>query len=350
MNHNQHIILLVNMGSPYEPMKKEIKRYLTEFLNDPRVIDIPGFFRYLLVNYLIIPFRYRKTLRMYQEIWTEYGAPQISKTEIVKEKLQDFLDSKKNGLYHVEIAMRYREPSLKRLFEKFSDNGIRQVTVLPLFPLYASATVGSIYEKIFSLTGRKVNIPALRILPPFYDHPDFIKAMAAKIEATFKQQKKRIEDFIILFSFHGLPMRQIYKADRYRIHCMQSEDCCSHYRDHNSFCYRAQCFDTAGRIASQLKLADKQWLVAFQSRLGRGEWLKPYTHDAIGDIASTGHPLAIAAPCFVVDNLETLEELNRQERSHYLENGGREFVWIPSLNEDPLWIKAMAAMITRGLE
>lgn len=338
-------IILVQTGSPAQPFSRYVRPYLREFLSDGRVIDIPAPLRYILVNGIIVPFRTKKSTSMYRRIWTEYGSPLIYNTKVIRDKLQHRLDDKFPEKYQVLAAMRYGQPSIKRVFLELRKKNFNSIIVLPLFPQYASATVGSIYAKIFSVAQKEENIPAFKFVPPFYRDPRYIDALSRQIQNHFKRANKEIKNYFFLFSFHGLPESQIKKSDTSRSHCLQKEDCCANYLNHNPYCYRAQCLKNAELVADKLKLKKDSWTASFQSRLGRGEWLKPYTSDVVTELAQAGQETAIISPSFIADNLETLDELNHEERRSYYKKGGSDFQWIPSLNGDDKWMDSLAEII-----
>jgi protoporphyrin/coproporphyrin ferrochelatase len=330
----QHILLL-NLGTPDHPYSFAVYRYLTQFLNDPRVIDLPAVIRWPLVNLLILPFRYRQSAKAYQKIWQEQGSPLLLHSLELKAALAQFMGAD----YEVELGMRYGKPSIKEALKKFSN--IEQLTIVPLFPQYASAANGSALEETLSLLAADWNIPSIRIIPPFYAHPEFISAYAELIRNTLAHQTPDL----LLLSYHGLPERHINKsacrAECDRLHACPSIDI------NNLYCYRAHCYATSKALAEALQLNDNQYQVAFQSRLGRTPWIKPYTDLLLPELIQQGvKHLAIACPSFVADCLETLEEINIRAREQWQSLGGSSFTFIPCLNATPQWVKALAAIVS----
>jgi ferrochelatase len=266
----------------------------------------------------------------------------------LKEKLQEKIDRKSKGNYKIKLAMRYGEPSIKKSFIEFAQEGISQIKIFPLFPQYASATTGSVLQEIFDSISRKLNIPNIEIVPPYFDHPSYIQAKSQIILEYLKKKKKYINKFFFLFSFHGLPQRQVKNADKSGSHCLVKERCCEQITASNLFCYRAHCTKTAHELAKFLKLKNERWSLSFQSRLGRAEWLKPYTTQVIRELAENGtQNLLVVSPSFTADGLETLEELGMQEKNNFLRAGGKEFLLAPCLNNHPAWVDAILKIILK---
>ena len=329
-------VLIVNLGTPDSPSTADVRKYLGEFLNDPRVIDISPIGRFLLVNLLIVPFRSSKSAKLYSKIWREDGtSPLLHYSVVQKELLQKTLGEK----YHVEMAMRYQSPSLEKALEKFRTMTIDKLIVFPLFPQYASASTGSVNEKVMNIVSKWETFPEIKIIGSFFDDKGFIEAFA---EVGRKHGHKSYDH--ILFSFHGLPERQIRKADQSN-NCLNI-GCCDQMTDNNHLCYRAQCHATARKIAEELQIPKEKYTICFQSRLGRDPWIKPYSDFVIKDRAKTGDKkLLIFAPAFVSDCLETLYEIGTEYDELFKENGGEKVVMVESLNGTPKWIEAMRRLI-----
>ncbi len=327
-------ILLINLGTPNNADQKSVYYYLREFLNDARVIDLPTWVRWLLINLLVIPFRYKKSTKAYQKIWTEQGSPLLVNSNRLKQALAFELGEG----YQVEIGMRYGKPSIQSALDNLK--ACHEIKVIPLFPQYSSAATGSAIAKVMAILQRRWNIPELYIKRDFYDHPSFITAYAEQIKESIKD--KAIDS--IIFSYHGLPERHIVKS-----HCQANCDRvnpCPSITDENAFCYRAQCYKTTALLAKTLNLTPTQYKVAFQSRLGRTPWIKPYTDSLLPELKAQGiKNIAVVCPSFVADCLETLEEINIQIRQQWSELGGGEFTFIPCINHHPTWIKGLADMI-----
>ena len=325
-------VLLVNLGTPDAPTKPAVKKYLIEFLTDPRVIDIPWFQRQLLVRGLIIPKRVASSQKAYQTIWTKEGSPLLIHSLKTVELLQASLGEN----YQVEIAMRYQSPSIATALKKFQQNGVTELVILPLFPQYASATTGSIFEKIFQELSPRLTIPKLIFIDQFHDHPLFIKAFqAVSSHLNFSDYDH------ILFSFHGLPERQLKKCGPGN--CCKP-DCCK--KSENSSCYAAQCHQTAYAIAKACNLKSDQYSLCFQSRLGKEPWISPFTSDRIQELAKKGaKKVLVFCPAFVADCLETLYEISIEYKELFIHEGGESLDLVPGLNTHPMWIEALKEII-----
>lgn len=333
-------ILLVNLGTPLSPHPKDVKNYLIEFLTDGRVIDIPWLKRQFLVRCCIVPRRYEISAKAYEAIWTPEGSPLLFNSMRVMQALQVSLDCS----YHVELGMRYQHPSLELALDKLFEQEISKLVVLPLFPQYASATTGSVHEKIMSLLQRRLSIPKVTFIDSFYDHPGLVEAFCS----IGKEQTIGSYDHI-LFSFHGLPERQIKKCDQERsnsAYCLTEEDCCRKSIMQNKNCYKAQCYHTAQAIATRLQLSKDQYSVCFQSRLGSEPWLTPSASEVIMERARIGNKrLLVFSPSFVCDCLETLYEIEIEYRHQFCQAGGEQLTLVKSLNDHPIWIKALKNII-----
>lgn len=327
-------VLLINLGSPVKAEAKAVQRYLKEFLSDPRVIDLPLVMRWILVNIVINPFRHKKTTQAYQKIWGEDGSPLMHYSLKCAEELRQELGSQ----YQVELAMRYGKPSIEKALERLK--GCHRITVLPLFPQYSSAATGSALEKLFVHLSKQWNIPELHIIKDFHDDPGFIHAFSEIIKTTIGN--KPLDQLI--FSYHGLPERQVKKS-----HCQsacQGSPTCVLEDSAPSYCYRAQCYRSSALLALSLDLNPEDYSVAFQSRLGRTPWIKPYTDLLLPQLRQRGMKnIAIVCPSFVADCLETLEEINIRAREQWQKLGGEGFTFIPCLNAHPYWIKALSQMV-----
>ncbi len=329
-------IVLINLGTPDQPDRKSVHRYLTEFLTDSRVIDIPWLQRQMLVRGMIAPFRSGKSAKIYQTIWQKEGSPLLIHTEQVAELLQKEMGDD----YLVTFAMRYQNPSIKAVLEEVKKARVEHLIILPLFPQYASATTGSIKELVMQELSSWQVIPKLTLINSFYNHPSFIRAHLKRAE------KYQIEKYDhILFSFHGLPLRQLCKANEGKP-CGKRPHCCQKMTHRNQSCYSAQCYATARAIAHGLKLKSSQYSICFQSRLGRDEWLKPYTEETIIQLADQGKKrLLVFCPAFVCDCLETLYEIAIEYRAIFLDKGGKDLTLVEGLNNEPQWIQGLKQIV-----
>ncbi|HEY1023842.1 MAG TPA: ferrochelatase [Sphingobacteriaceae bacterium] len=334
MNTGKKGILIVNLGTPDSPSVSDVRKYLDEFLMDGRVIDINPIGRALLVKGIIVPFRGPKSAKTYQKVWTENGSPLMYYGLRVAELLQ----TKLGDAYHVELAMRYQNPSIDSALRKLKDAGISSIKVIALFPQYASATTGSIHDKVMEIVRTWQTIPDISFVNSFHDDEQVIEVFA---ENGLKYQPQTFDH--ILFSFHGLPQRQLIKGDDTKRHCLQSADCCARLTSVNKFCYSAQSYDTARLIAEKLNIPKEKYTVTFQSRLGKDPWAQPYTSDVIHDLAKKGaRRVLVFCPAFVADCLETIYEIAEEYDEEFRELGGEKVQLVESLNESPKWIDALA--------
>ncbi len=334
-------LLLINLGSPDEPTSRAVRRYLRQFLSDPRVIDINPVGRTLLLEGAILPTRPRKSAAAYAKIWTERGSPLIAYSRDLTEKVAARLGPD----WRVELGMRYGSPSIESALDRLRAAGAGEIVVFPLYPQYAASSTGSSLEEVFRLAGRLWVVPTLRAVAPFYDHPGFISAFAA-VGAPILAGERPDH---VLFSFHGLPERQIRKADETGAHCLASLTCCHEIVAANRNCYRAQCFATARALAAALGLASEQWSVSFQSRLGRTPWIRPYTDLVLPELAKEGKKkVAVFCPAFVADCLETLEEIGIRAKADFAAAGGEFLTLVPSLNATDGWADVVTDLARRA--
>ncbi|AOM77153.1 ferrochelatase [Pedobacter steynii] len=330
-------VLLVNLGTPDSAEVSDVRKYLDEFLMDERVIDINAFKRTLLVKGIIVPFRSPKTSKLYKEIWDENGSPLLYYSKIQAAMVQDKLGEE----YHVELAMRYQNPSIASALDKLKAGMVESIQVIPLFPQYASASTGSVIQKVMELVGKWQTVPPISFVNSFHDNELMIDTFAQNAE---KYQPESYDQ--ILFSFHGLPERQLKKCDHSGRHCLKKNDCCATLTDVNKFCYSAQCHDTARLIAKRLSIPEEKYSVCFQSRLGKEPWVQPYTSEVLKELAEKGKKrLLVFCPAFVADCLETLYEVSVEYHEEFKALGGEEVQLVASLNDDPKFIEALVEMI-----
>lgn len=328
-------ILLVNLGTPDSPATSDVRKYLVEFLTDERVIDIPTIQRQLLVRGIIGPFRAPKSAKSYKEIWTEEGSPLMIYGVQLREKIAKTLGE----AYQVEFAMRYQSPSIASQLEKFKGKFLKKLRIIPLFPQYASASTGSVHEEIMRIVSKWQVIPDIEFVNSFPTNEGMIKAFA---ELGREKEPEKFDH--ILFSFHGLPERQLIKADAHN-HCLKAEDCCLNWNEKNQYCYSAQCYATAQALAAELGITKADYSVSFQSRLGKTPWKKPYTIDLIHSMPSEGKKkVLVFCPAFVADCLETIFEIGVEYKEEFIEHGGEELVLVEGLNVNPTWVEALAGI------
>ena len=331
-------VLLVNLGTPSTPSIGDVRRYLREFLSDPRVIDSNPLARSLLLYAVVLPFRPRRSAAAYAKIWTAQGSPLLVHGHALAEAVQKQLGDELT----VALAMRYGEPSIASALEALARGGADRLVVLPLFPQYASSSTGSALQRVYQEAGRHWNVAALRVIEPFYDEPGFIAALC---ERTRPELDAFAPDHVLM-SYHGLPERQIRKSDRVGTHCLRDEHCCDAIGTANPRCYRAQCFATSRALAGALELPGSGWSVSFQSRLGRTPWIRPFTDEVLPELASRGvRRLAVACPSFVADCLETLEEIGLRAAEQWSACGGEALRLVPCLNAHPSWVDAVCAWV-----
>ncbi|MEM9919945.1 MAG: ferrochelatase [Bacteroidota bacterium] len=334
--HGKKGILLINLGTPDDPSRGAVYRYLKEFLTDRRVIDYPWLARNLLVRGIIAPFRSGSSAKLYKKLWTEEGSP----LKVFGEKLTEGVQHELGDEYVVELAMRYQSPSIKSALDRLLDKKVTSLVVFPLFPQYASATTGSVHEEVLRLLARRENIPRLELIDSYYDSPEMVDVFVENA------RKFDIDSYDhILFSYHGLPQRQLRKADDCN-HCLKAEGCCESIGLKNQYCYSAQCHATSYAIAEKLGLKEDRYTICFQSRLGPEAWAQPYTSKIIEHRAEEGDKkLLVFCPAFVSDCLETTIEITDEYREEFEEAGGEQLDLVESLNAHPKWIKAVADML-----
>lgn len=333
--------VLLNLGTPTGPTPSEVRAYLKEFLMDPYVLDIPFLIRWTLVHGVILPKRPKTSAEAYQKVWTERGSPllfhHLDLTDKVKKRI--------GPEWSIKAAMRYGNPSISKAIQELKNEGIKDITLFPLYPQYSlAATESSIQE--FKKRLKEIHPEAsLSVVDPFYQHNLFTSVFAKVAERSLKDYSYDH----VLFSFHGLPERQIKKLDQSQAHCLAASGCCDQVRDCNSMCYRAQCFRSASLIAQEMGLRSDQYTVSFQSRLGRTPWIKPYTDELYQELPKRGlKRLAVICPAFVADCLETLEEIRIRGKEDYLRAGGEDLRLVPSLNSEDEWADSVARLIQTG--
>lgn len=336
-------VLLINLGTPDSPKTGDVRRYLTEFLNDPRVIDINAVGRTLLVNGVIVPFRAPKSAKIYKELWDLWGgeSPLLTYGIKLRDRLREFY--KGDGI-DVEFAMRYKNPSLDEVLGKMEKVGYERIVILPLFPQYASSSTGSAVEKAMNIIRKWWVIPELKIINHFYDNPGYIEAFVEK------GRQYNIDEYDhVLFSYHGLPERQIEKVHP-NLKCSDCT-CPKQFNPGQESCYRNQCYQTTRLIAQGLGLNSSQYTVAFQSRLGSTPWLTPYSDQVVEELAKAGKKKVLAfSAAFIADCLETSIEIGDEYQEIFEENGGEKVQLVESLNDSELWIETVKSLVDNQLK
>jgi ferrochelatase len=318
-------ILLVNLGTPSAPTPRAVRSYLEQFLSDRRVIEIPRVLWWPLLHGLVLNVRSAKSARKYAKIWTAEGSPLKVHTERQAHLLQRRLQDKIEYPVRVEWAMRYGTPSIRARLQRLHEQGCDRVLVLPLYPQYSASATGSTYDAVSSALLTQRNVPALRIVKHFHDHPAYIHALAQRVKEYWAAHGRAER---LMMSFHGLPRFTLDRGDPY--HC--------------------ECHKTARLLAASLGLDPDQYLVTFQSRFGRTEWLKPYTLEVMQQLgAKHTRRIDVFCPGFVADCLETLEEIAIENKAAFLRAGGGDFHYIPCVNEGEAWIQALAHIALENL-
>jgi ferrochelatase len=337
--YDKPAVLLLNVGSPDAPTAPALRRYLRTFLDDPRVVDLPAVIRKILVHLVIVPLRAPKSARLYQSIWTERGSPLLVHTDGQAAGLRSRL-----GAVPVVYAMRNGNPSIPDVVERLLADAVTDIVVIPLFPQYASASTGTAVSELYRALRKYPYLPSVHVVGPFFDDPAYLDAVAARIRANMAEFRS---DYL-LFSYHGLPVRQLRAAAETSGGDCRLSDCCDEVRSGNHGCYRAQCLATSRALAARLPGVKAS--TGFQSRLKGAEWMQPYTDEtAVGLIRQGVRRLAIACPSFVSDCLETVSEIGMELRAQFIRAGGEELTLVPCLNEDPAWLDALAGLARRGL-
>ncbi len=329
-------VLLINLGTPRSTHPSDVKRYLKEFLLDEKVVDLPWIVRQILVRAIIIPRRYRESAHLYQTIWMKEGSPLMVYGERVKNALQQELGED----YRVDLAMRYQEKSIPERIDFLLKEGVKELIFLPLFPQYAEATTGSILKKITEKIGSSRYFPSFRFISDYPVQKSLIEAFCQRIQE---------QDFLkfdhLLFSFHGLPVRQLKKMSGA---CLNQTDCCRCSLNKRT-CYKSQCLSTVEAITRSLKIENGFFSVSFQSRLGKEEWIQPDTLEHLKELVKKGKKkILVVCPSFVADCIETLSEVEIEYKKELLRAGGEELRLVPALNAHPIWVQALKELVLSG--
>ena len=321
--HNQPArtaVVLVNLGTPEAPTAAALRPYLREFLSDTRVVEIPRAIWWLILNCIIVPFRSGKSAAKYAAIWTSEGSPLKVHTQKQAKLLKGYLGERGHQV-DVVSAMRYGKPALPDVLGALQQGGYGRVLILPAYPQYSATTTASIFDAVFDLYKKVRNIPDLRLIKHYHDHPGYIAALKQSVLKHWQTNGRGTQ---LILSFHGVPKRTLLLGDPY-------------------YC---ECQKTARLLAQSLGLRDDEYSVTFQSRFGKAEWLQPYTQPTIEALAKKGlQRVDVICPGFTSDCLETLEEINMEVRAAFMLCGGKEYHYIACLNEDPLWLRAMAEIV-----
>ncbi len=321
-------VLLVNLGTPDAPTAPAVRRYLKEFLSDPRVVEIPRVVWWLILNGIILPVRSSRSAAKYAQVWMKEGSPLKVWTERQALLLRG-LSGMRGRDYAVDWAMRYGNPSIASVLDRLHDAGCERILVLPLYPQYSATTTASSFDAVNAWCAKTRNVPEFRFVKQYADDAGYIDALAARIVATRLRDGTAADPKAkLVMSFHGIPVRSVRQGDP----------------------YQAQCLVTAERLAARLGLTNEQWVATFQSRFGKAEWLRPYTVEVLRELGGTKlATLSICCPGFPADCLETLEEIGMEGRAEFVDAGGGGFHYIPCLDDDPRWIEALAGIAERNM-
>ncbi|MGD2020659.1 MAG: ferrochelatase [Thiohalocapsa sp.] len=316
-------VLMLNLGTPDAPTPTAVRRYLAEFLNDPRVVELPRPIWWLVLHGVILRVRPSRSARAYQSVWTERGSPLLDVAQRQTNGLRALLDARFGKGVRVELGMRYGKPSVPEALERLKQANVRRLLVLPLYPQYSGTTTASVFDAVTDELSTWRWLPELRFINQYHDDPNYIDAVAHSIRAYWDEHG---EPERLLFSFHGIPKKYFMAGDPYHCHCHK----------------------TARLVVEQLDLPEDRWLVSFQSRVGRDEWLQPYTDETLKLWGADGvKQVHVIAPGFSADCLETLEEIDVENREYFLEAGGEDYHYIPCLNDDPRHLEMMLGLVER---
>jgi protoporphyrin/coproporphyrin ferrochelatase len=326
-------VLLVNLGSPDSPSVADVRRFLREFLMDKRVLDVSWPLRFCIVNFAILPRRPRQSAEAYRKIWTEEGSPLVTISRKVQKRLQDCLN------LPVELAMRYGSPSIEQAVQGLLEQAVSEILLIPMFPHYAMSSYETAVVRVREVLNKQAPELRLRVIPPYYNHPAYIDALVASAEEFLDSDYDHL-----LFSFHGIPERHLHKCDPSGFHSLDKPSCCDETSIAHSTCYRGHCYKTVESFVRKTGIVN--YSLAFQSRLGKEPWLKPYTDYEIERLAHAGiRKLLVICPSFVSDCLETIEEIGIRGREAFLRSGGQQFTLIPCLNDHSAWIAGLRSIV-----
>lgn len=335
-------VLLINLGTPDSPKTSDVRKYLTQFLNDPRVIDINPIARFILVNGIIVPFRSSKSAKLYEQIWTKEGSPLLINSINQKKLLQTELGND----FVVELGMRYQSPSLESAINKLKEANVTKIIAIPLYPQYATSSTTSSIEETNRILKKWKNHPPIKFIENFFDDKGFVDACLDRASAYNLNEY----DYFV-FSYHGLPERQITKASKeFSDGSCSIGSCCDTITDKNRLCYRANCLATTRALVKQLNIPEGKYKTTFQSRLD-DKWLKPYSDKIIEELAKEGKKnVLVFSPAFVADCLETIYEIGTEYNEIFKEHGGEKITLVKSLNDSPKWISAIKNMVLKAKE
>ncbi len=318
-------VLLVNLGTPAAPTRRAVGRYLREFLSDTRVVDVPRWAWWFILNGVIVPLRSGRVARNYQEIWLSEGSPLLVNSQRQVDGLQSLMNQQSDCEVIVALGMTYGQPSVASALRKLREHRVRQLLVLPMYPQYSATTTGAVFDAVARELRSWRWVPTLRFINHYADEPAYIKALVSSVQRHWQENKR---GDCLLISFHGLPERYLREGDPY-------------------YCF---CHKTARLLADQLGLAENQWRLVFQSRFGREPWLQPYCDQTLKSLPAEGvRNVDVICPGFSADCLETLEEINVTNREMFKQAGGNAYHYIPALNDHPMHLQALAEIVRQNL-
>ncbi|MEH6712124.1 MAG: ferrochelatase [Paraglaciecola polaris] len=318
-------VLITNLGTPEAPDKGALKRYLKEFLSDPRVVEVPKFIWWMILNLVILNIRPRRSAHAYSTVWTERGSPLMFHTQDQADALALNMKQRYGDKVVVDFAMRYGSPSIESVTQTLLEKGVRQLLVLPLYPQYSGSTSGSTFDALGQALKKIRWLPDVRFISHYHDFTPYIDALAKRIELHWQTHGRADK---IIFTYHGIPKRYLTAGDPY--HC--------------------ECYKTSRLLAQKLGLTKEEYMVTFQSRFGREEWLQPYTDHTLKALPGQGvKSVQMVCPGFSADCLETIEEIGIENRDYFLEAGGERYEYIEALNAHPEHIAALSELIARNL-
>ncbi len=333
-------VLLVNLGSPDSTKTKDVRKYLDEFLMDERVIDIPYWKRFLLIKGIILNTRPKKAAEAYKKIWWDEGSPLVVISERFTKKVSQKLD------IPVALGMRYGSMTIQNAMQELTSKGVEEVLVIPLYPQYAMSSFETVVEKTKEVNRKYFPSIKMDVLPAFYDNEAYINVMSSNL----KQHLEGFDFDHILFSYHGIPERHIFKTDKTNTHgeIITNVDCCENNPESKKTCYRSQCFETTKQMVKTLGLEEGTYSISFQSRMLKDPWLKPYTDFEFERLAKEGKKkLAVLTPAFVADCLETLEEIAIRGKEDFIQAGGENLKHIPCINDNDDWVDVMVEWVEK---
>jgi len=331
----KYAVILLNLGSPDSTAVADVRAYLQEFLLDERVINKSPLVRNFVVKCFILPTRPQQSAKAYQKIWTDEGSPLVVTTQKQQKRLQAAVDC------HVEIGMRYGNPSTEDAVKNLQAAGITRLLIFPLYPHYAMSSYETAVVRLMEALAEHAPAIQTTLVQPYYQDPDYIDAL---VERSLPYLKNDFDK--LLFSFHGIPESHLRQSDPSHAHCLTTPDCCNTCHPAHATCYRHQCMTTAHLFKAKAGIPDDKFMVSFQSRLGREPWLTPYTDKVIEDLAAKGvKNLKVICPAFISDCLETLEEIAQEGKEIFMDAGGETYQQIPCLNDHPVWIKYMQRQV-----